>query len=69
MPSPNPKDKIDALKKVFYLKSTSIIKINKKSEVGISLWYQVDTFSFSGKFIGSGWINSIALVGQKMQRY
>ena len=48
----------------FYLKSGTIIEILAKNEIDGTIWYHTKVQSVNKK----GWINSIALFGQNIQK-
>lgn len=64
MPELEPKDPMTALKKVLRVPSRTTIKILKIAMKGQTSWYYVTATNTFGTYIGTGWINSIALTGQ-----
>lgn len=67
MPEFDPVNPIEALNRVIKLPAKSKIKImNIKVKAGIN-WYQVNALDPHNNFIGIGWINCTALIGQKLE--
>lgn len=63
----NPADPLAAIAKTKYLSSGSIIRIMSISKkLGIP-WYKVAVSNSSGSYVGTGWINSTALLGQNLE--
>lgn len=71
MPGPSPEKGVDglirSLKKAIYLKPSDTILITMKKNVGSTLWYGVMAYNVNADSIGTGWINSTALIGQGLQ--
>lgn len=69
-PSPDPKDHIAAMKQMKKLSPGVSIEITGSQMVGPTKWYSVDVYSSQAtKYstpIARGWINSVALVAQKL---
>ena len=65
MPELNPTNPELALKKMVELPPNSIINILKVERKNNSPWYNVDAINKNNR-IGTGWINSTALLGQKL---
>jgi hypothetical protein len=66
MPSPNPSDPIAALEKAKKISAGGGFKvINVKVQAG-KPWYQVTLINTSTGRTVEGWINSTALIGQKL---
>jgi uncharacterized membrane protein YkoI len=63
MPELDPIDPTEALKKIKRLAPGTTIKVEKIAEKWGTIYYFVEA-SNSKRYIGSGWINSIALIGQ-----
>lgn len=69
MPSPNPLRPLAALKKARYIPEKYIINIRKIWMEHGGPWYYVNVRDPGGKYLlCSGWINSIALIGQDLKR-
>ena len=66
MPHYNPKNPALAIRQMKYLPWESQIKILKKKNLNGRIWYRVSATSRNGIQLGSGWINSTALLGQKL---
>lgn len=67
MPELNPSDPIAAMNKIIELKPKSRIKILSVNSISNTPWYEVKAFHQNNKAIGSGWINSNALIGQELR--
>ena len=67
MPELNPSDPIEALKKAKELVTENRIKILSVENRNNKSWYKVKAFEQNNKSIGIGWINSSALIGQKLK--
>lgn len=65
--SPAPKDPLAAIARMRDMPSGSKISIRRSAKVKGGLWYRVIATNRDGQRIGSGWVNSIALVGQKLR--
>ena len=63
----NPADPMAALAETKYLKARSIIKIRGVSTMHGSPWYKVDASDPAGSYVGTGWINSTALLAQNLE--
>lgn len=64
MPELDPVDPLEAMKDVRRLSSKSTIKVLKvTNDNSGAKWYFVEATDSSENFLGSGWINSIALLG------
>ena len=57
---------MESIKKMKYIKSDGIIRIIKVGN-NISKWYKVTAKDPDMTFIGLGWINSVALIGQDLE--
>ncbi len=66
MPHYNPGNPALAMRQVRYIQREGQIKILKKKNVNGTMWYRVSAKTNNGTRIGNGWINSIALLGQKL---
>jgi hypothetical protein len=66
MPELQPADPMLALKKRLELPIESTITILSVSKSGGRSWYQVTAKDKVGRLIGTGWVNSAALVGQEV---
>lgn len=67
MPEFEPSNPIEALSRTKKLPSGSKITIISIETKNNTLWYQVRAYTPSGQSIGTGWINSIALIGQEIK--
>ena len=64
MPELEPSDPMNALSKMRRLPAGVWIKIDKVAKKKTNPWYQVRARDSQGNAVGSGWINSTALIGQ-----
>ena len=64
MPELEPKDAMAALQRVLKLPPRTTIKVLKIAMKQQNQWYFVKATSPSKNYIGTGWINSLALTGQ-----
>lgn len=64
MPELEPADPIEAMRRVKQLPPNVTIKVLSVSMKQNTPWYQVEAKGPSNSIIGTGWINSIALMGQ-----
>jgi hypothetical protein len=69
MPSYNPADPIAALQKMRQIPKGSAFKVLKMAKQKNTPWYKVVAFDQRHLQIGTGWINSTALYGQKLKAY
>jgi hypothetical protein len=69
MPSYNPEDPIAALQKMRQIPKGSAFKVLKMAKQKSTPWYKVVAFDQRHLQIGTGWINSTALSGQKLKAY
>lgn len=67
MPELNPFDPIAAINKMKELAPESRIEILSVKSKSNTTWYEVIAFDKSDKLVGSGWVNSTALIGQELQ--
>lgn len=67
MPELNPSNPIAAINKMKELAPESRIKILAVKSKSNTPWYEVQAFDKSDKSIGTGWINSTALIGQELR--
>ena len=51
------------------LDAGSIITVTAVSEMGGSPWYKVDASDAAGSYVGTGWINSTALLAQNLEPF
>jgi len=68
MPELNPSDPLAAISKMLRVPpggSITVISVFKKRGIP---WYQVDAYSAANDLIGRGWVNSTALLGQRLDR-
>lgn len=68
MPELEPKDPLNAMEKVIYLKTNTRINILSISRIHLNPWYEVSAKNKMGDFIGKGWINSTALMRQNIEQ-
>ena len=61
-----PDDIFLSLTKTLDLPIKTIIKIISVTKKGGRPWYQVTAKDKEGKLIGTGWVNSVALIGQEI---
>lgn len=64
MPALNPVDPIGAIAMIRGLPPGTVIRVQKIVQKGGAPWYQVSPTNSDGASVGSGWVNSIALIGQ-----
>ncbi len=69
MPSHSPDDPIAALKKMKQIPKGGAFKVLDTFNKRGNPWYRVIAFGQRKKQIGTGWINSTALVGQELRAY
>ena len=67
MPSYNPIDLEAAIKKMKEIPEGGSIKVQKTVSKNGKPWYKVIAYDQRKKRIGEGWINSTALLGQKLK--
>ena len=67
MPEINPADPMEALSRMKQIPAGLSITIVGKTDVSGRAWYQVAVVS-GGRVIDTGWVNCIALIGQRLQR-
>jgi len=68
MPELNPSDPLAAMRKMLRVPpggSIAVISVSEKRGVP---WYEVDAYNAANDVIGRGWVNSTALVGQRLDR-
>ena len=68
MPEFEPADPTTSLTKMKKLPPGSVITVLSIRMKGNSPWYHVKAKAATGKSIGEGWINSIALIGQDIKK-
>lgn len=68
MPEIAPENPMEALERVKYIMPGNMIAIQRVSEQYHIPWYEVIVTNPDGNYLGSGWINSTALVGQSLQK-
>ena len=66
MPAVNPRNPIDALKRAKNMPPGTTIKILEKTKVRATPWYRVVIVDIVGAVRDKGWVNSTALLGQKL---
>lgn len=69
MPEHSPADPMAAMQQVKSIPVGGRIKITDRVDKDGSPWYGVSAYGQQGKEVGTGWINSTALVGQKLEGY
>jgi hypothetical protein len=69
MRSPNPTDHMSALAKVKYAAKGSVIDVIKSQNIRGNRWYKVDVLTLKGNYLGEGWIDSTALLSQKLKSW
>ncbi len=69
MPSHNPTDPIGALEKMKQIPEGGGFKVLDTLDKKGNPWYRVSAFDQRKKQIGTGWINSTALLGQELNAY
>jgi len=69
MPSHSPADSIAALQKMKQIPEGGGFKVLDTFDKKGNPWYRVRTFDQRKKQIGTGWINSTALLGQQLKAY
>jgi hypothetical protein len=69
MPELEPADPLAAVQRVQQIPKGGAFKVYEAKKKGTSAWYRVVAFDPNKKQIGSGWINSIALLGQDLKPY
>lgn len=69
MPSHSPADPIAALQKMKQIPKGGVFKILETIKPRGNPWYKVVVFDQRKKRIGTGWINSTALLGQELKAY
>ena len=67
MPELNPSDPIAAMNKMKDLTPESRITILSVKSKSNTPWYEVKAFDKNHKAIGTGWVNSTALIGQELE--
>jgi hypothetical protein len=67
MPELNPSDPLRAIALVRQIPPDGSIAIRQVATKDHSVWYQVDARNASGAHVGSGWVNSAALLGQELK--
>lgn len=69
MPSHSPADPIAALQKMKQIPEGGGFKVHDMFDKKGNPWYRVSAFDQRKKQIGTGWINSTALLGQQLKAY
>ncbi len=65
MPEREPADPLEALERVVELPAGSVVRVTAAEDRGGQPWYEVELV---GSESTTGWINSIALMGQQIDR-
>lgn len=68
MPEIAPENPMEALERVKYIMPGNRIAIQRVLEQDHITWYEVIVTNPNGNYLGSGWVNSTALVGQALQK-
>ena len=68
MPEFEPTDPLGAIARMISLPASSTILIREKRYKRGTPWYRTEAYGLKGTRIGEGWINSIALMGQRLTR-
>ena len=66
MPMLGPSDPMAALEQVKYIPAGYVIEILDASTMHGNPWYRVSVTNQKETYVGSGWVNSIALLGQEL---
>lgn len=69
MPHHSPSDPVAALNKIKQIPQNGNFKVLDKFNKRSLVWYQVVAYDKRNSKIGNGWINSTALIGQKLKAY
>jgi hypothetical protein len=69
MPELEPADPLAAVQRVQQIPKGGAFKVYEVKKKGASAWYRVVAFNPNKKQLGSGWINSTALLGQDLKPY
>lgn len=69
MPEFEPSDPLEALQRMTQIPEGGAFKIYEVKKKGTSPWYRVYALDQNNNRIGSGWINSAALLGQDLKLY
>lgn len=69
MPSHSPSNPIKSLNKIKQIQKGGAFKVLETFKKRGNPWYRVVAFDQRKKKIGTGWINSTALLGQKLKTY
>ena len=67
MPSPDPDDPLEALKKVRIIRSGGSFAVLESFRGNTGHWYRVQTIG-SGTVTHVGWVKAVALAGQKLEK-
>lgn len=69
MPSHSPADPMEALQQMKQIPKRGIFTVLQTVKKKGNTWYKVDAFNQRKNRIGTGWINSTALLGQELKAY
>jgi hypothetical protein len=69
MPSHSPADPIAAIQQMKQIPQGGVFKVLDVYKEKTNLWYKVIAFNQSTEQIGTGWINSTALLGQQLKAH
>ena len=65
---PNPDAPLQAVAEMRVVPTSGSITIRERTLVAGTPWYRVSANDKSGNPIGEGWVNSLALIGQELER-
>jgi hypothetical protein len=69
MPELNPSDPLKAIGKIKAILAGGKFKVISTAKKRNTPWYNVTVYDSKGKASGTGWINSIALIGQTLRKH
>ena len=67
MPSHSPADPLEAIKQMKHIPKGGSFKVLETYKKKVSPWYRVSARGKNKKALGTGWINSTALIGQQLE--
>lgn len=67
MPELNPADPMGAIERIRVIPQEGSIGIVAIANREVTQWYEVEAYDGAGARLGSGWVNSTALIGQDVQ--
>jgi hypothetical protein len=68
-PSPDPADPMAAIQQIKQIPKGGVFEVLETAKKRNSPWYKVNAFNQRKQRIGTGWINSSALLGQELKAY